>query len=406
MTHQSVVKNSGSAFHIRPGTTAYRRASAGLLLAGLCTFNTLYCVQPLMPLYSSSFHVNADSTALLLSLAMSCLAISLFLAAPLADRWGRKPVMLTSMFLAGILTFLVSVLHDWTSVLICRALSGFALGGLPAVAMTYIAEEIEPAAMSGMMGFYIGGNALGGVMGRLLNAFLADFYSWRFALQVSGLTAVAGALLALWLLPRSRVFVPRRTAHSSARRIYGGHLADPAILLLLAQGGLLAGAFVVTLNILTYRLVAAPFSLSIGITSLVFVVYLLGTPATILAGRALPRTGGFRMLGLGVGLMLAGTSVMSISNLPAIALGLALITIVFFVGHSTASWWVGVRSAQGRAQAASLCLFCFYAGAGVVSWVGGHAWTWWQWTGITLLLSALLLFAMACAVGLRRASPA
>ena len=64
----------GEALFIRRGTPLYRQASFSLLLGALTTFNLLYCVQPVMPLFSRSFGVGADQAALALSLPTAMLA--------------------------------------------------------------------------------------------------------------------------------------------------------------------------------------------------------------------------------------------------------------------------------------------------------------------------------------------
>lgn len=43
----------------RRGTSAYRRISIALFLAGFATFSLLYCVQPLLPDLARDFHVGA-----------------------------------------------------------------------------------------------------------------------------------------------------------------------------------------------------------------------------------------------------------------------------------------------------------------------------------------------------------
>ena len=109
---------------IRRGTSAYKRASYSLLFGGLTTFNLLYCVQPLMPLFSREFAVGADQTALLLSLTTGCLVFSLLVAAPIADRFGRKPVMLASITASALLILVSSVLESWTAFLALVAAAG------------------------------------------------------------------------------------------------------------------------------------------------------------------------------------------------------------------------------------------------------------------------------------------
>lgn len=86
---------------IRHGTRAFRATNLALFAAGLATFGLLYCVQPLMPEFSRDFGVNAAVSALSLSLTTGVLAIAMLFAGGLSDAWGRKPVMVASLFLSA-----------------------------------------------------------------------------------------------------------------------------------------------------------------------------------------------------------------------------------------------------------------------------------------------------------------
>ena len=381
--------------HIRRGTTAYRRATFSLLLAGVATFNLLYAVQPLMPVFSRYFHVGADETALLLSFTTSLLAGALLAVAPIADRFGRKPVIIASIFTASAITVASSAVENWHLLLASRALLGIFLAGVPAVAMTYLAEEIEPEALDAAMGFYIGGNAIGGVISRLLNGFLAGIGSWHLALAISGALGVASAAAMIFLLPRSRMFTPHRPESRTAKGFYRQHLQNPMILLLLFEAMILSGVFVTTYNLVGYRLNGPPFNLSVTVTSFVFLAYLFGTPATILTGQRFGHVHPANRIMIGISLMTAGLACSAVDSLIAMVLGIALMTIGFFIAHASASGWVSSQSGNGRGQAASLFLFSFYGGSAILSWVGGHMWARWAWPGVTLFLIGLLVAGFA-----------
>ena len=57
---------------------------------------------------------------------------------------------------------------SWHAILVIRALEGLALGGVPAIAIAYLAEEIEPRGLGFAMGLYIAGPAFGGMAGRVV----------------------------------------------------------------------------------------------------------------------------------------------------------------------------------------------------------------------------------------------
>lgn len=85
-----------------------------------------------------------------------------------------------------------------------RLRTGIALAGVPAMAMAYVAEEVDAASVDAAMGLYIAGSALGGMGGRLASSLLASIAGWRAALalvEVVGLIMTeafrrAGAALA------------------------------------------------------------------------------------------------------------------------------------------------------------------------------------------------------------------
>ena len=156
-----------------------------------------------------------------------------------------------------------------------RQLLGLALSGLPALAMAYVGEEFDPEALPAAMGLYIGGTALGGLLGRLLAGLLSDIGGWPWALGgIAGLGLLALGLF-LWLLPPSRHFTAQPL---SLRGLLGNfvlHLSNPRLRLLFTLAFLLMGGFVALFNYVGFRLAGAPFNLSATVIGLLFTVYLL-----------------------------------------------------------------------------------------------------------------------------------
>ena len=142
------------------------------------------------------------------------LAIGLLITGPISDAFGRKPVMVFALFSAALFTVLSALMPTWEGVLVTRALVGLSLSGLAAVAMTYLSEEIHPQHIGLAMGLYIGGNAIGGMSGRLISGVLIDFVSWHTAMLVIGVLALVAddALIVQRLLSVEEVFgsaIPR-----------------------------------------------------------------------------------------------------------------------------------------------------------------------------------------------------
>ena len=142
---QSPMEGATSDKDIKTGTPAFRRVTLALTAAGFSTFAVLYCVQPLLPVFTAKFHVSPAESSLALSLSTGLLGIGLLIAGPLSDVWGRKPVMVGSLFASALLTLVAAVEPSWTALLLMRALAGLTLGGVPAVAKAYLSEEMHAA---------------------------------------------------------------------------------------------------------------------------------------------------------------------------------------------------------------------------------------------------------------------
>ncbi|MES2757256.1 MAG: MFS transporter [Pseudomonadota bacterium] len=395
-----------SHFAITAGSPAFKRINRAMVFGGFSTFALLYCVQPLMPLLALQFSLSPAQSSLVLSVSTAALALSLLVSSVLSDRIGRKPMMVAAMLGAAVCTLASAFAQDYLQLLVLRGLLGAALGGMPAIAMAYLGEEIDGPSLGASMGLYIGGSAFGGMFGRLVSAVLSDHYSWRVALAVIG----AAGLYAAWefrrSLPQSRNFRPGQRRGVDA--LLGGiraHLADAGLPWLFALSFLLMGCFVGVYNFIGYRLLGAPFSLSQTAVGLLAALYLVGVFSSAWAGGLADRLGRRNVLWIFMSLMGAGLLLTLAASLVVIVLGMALFTFGFFAAHSVASSWVGRRARAPRALASALYLFFYYLGSSVIGSVCGIVWSGAGWPGVVGLLGATLCIACAIALWLRRLVP-
>jgi YNFM family putative membrane transporter len=390
---------------IAAGSPAFDRVNRAMAIGGFSVFALLYCVQPLMPLLAQDFHLTPAESSLALSVSTATLAFALLASGSVAERIGRKQLMVASMAGGALLTLLSAFALDYTQLVAVRVLLGLVLGGLPAVAMAYLSDEIEGGSLGLSMGMYISGSAFGGMSGRVLSSVISDFVSWRIAV---GLLGVAG-LLAAWQFARS--LPPSR--HAGLQRAPGPgfaaglriHLADEGLRWLFVLPFILMGCFVSLYNYISYRMLAPPFGLSQSAVGAVSLLYLLGMFSSMWAGKLADRLGRRNVLWLFMATMIAGLLVTLHDSVAAIVLGVGLATFGFFAAHSVTSSWVGRRARAPQALASGIYLFCYYVGSSVVGWFTGYMWEHWGWHGVIALLAALLAVGLAIAVRLRSLPP-
>ncbi|PTQ12394.1 MFS transporter [Sphingomonas oleivorans] len=388
------------------GTAAYRRISLALFLAGFATFSLLYCVQPLLPEFARAFGISPAESALALSLTTGFLALAIVAAGAFSQALGRRGLMFGSMASAAILNIGAALSPDWHILLVARACEGLLLGGVPAVAMAYLAEEIDPRHLGKAMGLYVAGTAFGGMAGRVGMGVLTELTSWRGALGALGALDLAAGIGFLLLLPRSRNFVPVAGFQPGTHlRIWAGHLRHPGLLRLFAIGFILPSMFVTLFNYAGFRLSEAPYDLNQTQISLIFLVYGFGMVASSAAGGLADRFGRAPLLALGLALLIAGVALTLLQALSGIIAGILLVTIGFFTGHSVASGWVGRLAGSAKGHAASLYLLFYYLGSSLIGSAGGWFWAHGGWPSVAALTGLLALTGLGLLASMRRAGP-
>ena len=387
------------------GSPEFKRINRAMLAGGFSAFALLYTIQPLLPLLSQQFALNPAQSSWSLSISTLAMALSLILSGALSDRIGRKKLMAWALSGAAVFTLLSAFARNFTELLVLRALLGFALGGMPALAMAYLKEEVEPRALGLAMGLYIGGTALGGMTGRVLASVISDHSSWRVAMAVFG----AAGLYAAWefwrSLPVSRNFMQRKPGWRSLADGARSHLQDDGLPWLFAVGFLLMGVFVSLYNYIGYRLMASPFSLGQSAIGAMSVLYLIGMFSAVWAGRLADRVGRRNVLWIVLTLMLVGLLLTLSNALPVIVAGMALFTFGFFATHTVASSWVGMRARAPQALAAALYLFFYYLGSSVIGSLCGLVWSAGGWSAVVTVLAAALGVAMLITLRLRSLAP-
>ncbi|GAA4694031.1 MFS transporter [Promicromonospora umidemergens] len=380
--------------HTRNGS--YRRVLFALGAVGMTTFAQLYYPQALIPAISRDLDVTAADAALTISGATVGLALAVLGWSWVADRFGRGPVLKVALIASVVLGLLVPFAPSFEVLIGLRVLQGVALGGTPALALTYLAEEVDRRDAMAAAGTYISGTVLGGLAGRLIAAPVSGLIDWRAgALVVAALTAL-GALLAVLLLPAARNFRrPARSGRGSLRAGVAASLKNPALLVLYAQAFLLMGAHVAMYNYLGYRLEQPPFDLAPAVTAVIFLAGLSGAVSARVTGRLASRYGRRPVLLWSSATMAAGAALTIPDWLPTVLLGLLIFTTAYFSAHTIASGWVGPTATTGTAQATSLYTLFYYAGSSLVGWLGGFAFDL-GWTATATMLTAIVLTAFAC----------
>lgn len=377
-----------------PKTPGFRRLMAGLFFAGVATFAQLYSPQGLLPLIATDLNVTADQAALLVSASTIGLAAAVIPWSFVGDRLGRKPAMTISIVAACLFGLGATLSPGFGAILTFRVLEGVALGGVPALAMAYLNEEVHPKSAGQSAGTFIAGTVIGGLLGRIVAAPIGEWFHWRIGMGVVLVLAVASAICFLSLTPEAKKFQPTTTSPRKAIASITTNLRSPVLNVMYLQGMLLMGGFVAIYNYLGFHLLEEPFNLPVTVVSLLFLAYLMGTLTSPWAGSLATKYRPSRVLMVLIVVMIIGVLLTLIENIWVLLFGLLIFTGAFFGAHSVASGWAGAAAEGGRAQSTSLYNLYYYTGSSIFGWLGGIFLTGYGWTGTVLMTAGLAVLAL------------
>ena len=196
------------------------RPGALALLLGVIAFRSVawFGLITFVPLWEVSLGHSKSHGSHLLSLMLLAGGLGTLAAGPIADRVGRRPVLVASMLLVGPLTLLY-VLVGGALGAVALAAVGICVIGTFGVSMV-MAQEYLPRRIGMASGLSIGLSiGLGGIAAVALGA-VADSVDLRTAMYTAAAAAVPGFVLAA-LLPSPRV----GSAHGHPARV----LRDPGV---------------------------------------------------------------------------------------------------------------------------------------------------------------------------------
>lgn len=386
--------------YIKRGTRSFKMINTALFAGGFSTFAILWGTQPLLPDIAKEFHISPALSSLSVSSTTITLAISILIAGSLSEVFGRKPVMMISLFASAILSIITAFSPSFHLLLLCRILQGITLAGLPAVAMAYLGEEIDRPSLGMAMGLYISGNSVGGMSGRVISGILTDYFSWHAALLGIGIISFMASLVFWRCLPSSTHFTPQKLVIKPLVTNLFSHFKTPALLCLFIISFLLMGSFVSLYNYIGFQLIEPPYSFSQTVVGFIFIIYLVGTFSSTWMGMLADQYGKSKILKLSLFILLGGALLTLSPNIILKIIGISIFTFGFFAGHSIASSWVGYVATHNKAQASSMYLFFYYAGSSIGGTVSGAFYGYFEWLGVISMIAVLSILSILISIRL------
>ncbi len=375
-----------------PSNRAYWMIVLSLGLASMFIFMVMYSAQPLLPLYTEEFGVSISASSLTMSLPTISLIAGLIILGFLSDRHGRVLFIKLSIFLS-LLTFLcIPFMHSFSMIAAIRFVQGFMLAGVPAAALAYIAEEIDVKHSALATAFYISCNALGGMIGRVVTAYIAEYQSWQHAFFYLSAFGLVVLIFVSYYLPKSRNFASgNRTIKNDFRGFYQ-HMKNPMLLLMFGLGITLQMSFTGMWTYLPFHLKGPPYSMSLEAISGLYFAYGLGIIGAPTASYLSNRFSLHFLRNAAIGIFLVGLMLTLSNSIIIVVMGLGITCFGFFTAHSLTASTVSSTAQTQKGLASSLYLVSYYVGVASGSTLLSHIWSWLNWNGLVIFTIIIPLF--------------
>lgn len=143
------------------------------------------------------------------------MALGSLVAGPIADRIGRRKIILASILFFGVTCAATALAPNvvWFSIL--RLLTGFGLGAALPNAATLVSEYAPVRRRGTMMALTYCGHTLGGAIAGYLTSLIVQIASWHWVLIVAGILPIAYAVVVYFALPESPKYLARQAGREA-----------------------------------------------------------------------------------------------------------------------------------------------------------------------------------------------
>jgi MFS transporter, AAHS family, 4-hydroxybenzoate transporter len=138
------------------------------------------------PAMARSLHIAPNQLGAVFSAALLGLMLGAFGLGPMADRFGRKPVLIGATATFGVLTLCTAGAVTLQQILLLRFLAGVGMGGAVPSFVSLVAEHTPRSRRQAVVGLLWTGFPLGRVLVGLLASRAIDAFGWQSLFYIWG----------------------------------------------------------------------------------------------------------------------------------------------------------------------------------------------------------------------------
>lgn len=152
---------------------------------------------------SAEWGLNGSKLGVLLSAGLFGMAFGSLFLAPLADKIGRRPLILICLVISGFSMIAASIVQSAFQLGVMRFITGLGIGGILASSNVIASEYASNKWRSLSVSLQSTGYAIGATIGGLIAIYLISSFGWRAVFLAGGISTLIMVIITYFALPES-----------------------------------------------------------------------------------------------------------------------------------------------------------------------------------------------------------
>jgi len=321
---------------VAPPPLDWRRNLAALWLAEFVAIMGFAFAFPFLPLFlHRELHIpNGSQLSFWTGISAGVTGFSLAITAPiwgrLADRYGRKPMLVRAMIGGGFFVGLMGLAQSALQLTVLRGLQG-ASSGTVAAATALVATGTPPAHMAWALGILNSAISLGNATGPAVGSLAANAFGLRVIFFGGGALLLLATIPVVLVVREASVRVPRGQAPPLMRTLRAARPATVrALVVLVVAQALLQTTYAASQQLVVLRLLQLNPSGAGGLTGVTFAGAGIATALAGISYSRVVRRSSYRLVTL-VAAILLTLAIVAIAAAPAVAVLIGFFVVVSFM---------------------------------------------------------------------------
>lgn len=171
------------------------------------------------PKIADEWALSPERLGIVFSASLVGMTLGAMFIAPLADRFGRRKLILACMVAISGSMVLSGFVSSVNELMLVRAITGLGIGGMLASINTMVAEYTPDRSRNLMIGLLHVGYSFGAAMGGVIAAIIMETYGWRSVFLIGGVASVLMLFVIYLVLPESMHFLIDQKPDTSVNQV-------------------------------------------------------------------------------------------------------------------------------------------------------------------------------------------